>query len=224
MKDITTSFAAQSTQSTQSTKSTQSTQSMPSSSLSGYLEIILGPMWSGKTSALLKIYRQYSFCKSRICVINYEADTRYSKTMLSTHDKEMIPCILGVSMEEIMKTHKDEIENSDVILINEGQFFSDIVPFTIKMVEEEKKKVYICGLDGDFKRDKIGNLLDLIPVCDVMTKLHALCSHCKDGMLAPFTFRSTSDTEQVLIGNDIYMPLCRSCYNSQTKHKMEGRE
>ena len=202
------------------TTSTQPTMS----SLAGYLEIILGPMWSGKTSALLKIYRQYSFCKSKICVINYEADTRYSRTMLSTHDKEMIPCILGVSMEEIMKNHKDEIENSDVILINEGQFFSDIVPFTIKMVEEERKKVYICGLDGDFKRDKIGNLLDLIPMCDKMTKLHALCSMCKDGTLAPFTFRSTCETEQVLIGNDIYMPLCRSCYNAQTKRKMEGRE
>jgi thymidine kinase len=194
------------------------------SSQAGYLEIILGPMWSGKTSALLKIYRQYSFCKSKICVINYEADTRYSKTMLSTHDKEMIPCILGVSMEEIMKNHKDEIENSDVILINEGQFFSDIVPFTIKMVEEERKKVYICGLDGDFKRDKIGNLLDLIPMCDKMIKLHALCSMCKNGTLAPFTFRSTCETEQVVIGNDIYMPLCRSCYNAQTKRKMEGRE
>ena len=151
---------------------------MPSQSktskTAGYLEIILGPMWSGKTSALLKIYRQYSFCKSQICVINYEADVRYSGTMLSTHDKEMIPCILWFSMEEIMKTHKDEIENSDVVLINEGQFFSDIVPFAIKMVEEEGKKVYICGLDGDFKRDKIGNLLDLIPMCDKITKLHAL--------------------------------------------------
>jgi thymidine kinase len=194
------------------------------SKTAGYLEIILGPMWSGKTSALLKIYRQYSFCKSRICVINYEADVRYSETMLSTHDKEMIPCILGFSMEEIMKIHKDEIENSDVILINEGQFFRDIVPFTIKMVEEERKKVYICGLDGDFKRDKIGNLLDLIPMCDKMTKLHALCSMCKDGTLAPFTLRSTCDTEQVLIGNDIYMPLCRSCYNAQTKRKIEGHE
>lgn len=190
----------------------------------GYLEIIVGPMWSGKTSALLKIYRQYSFCKSRVCVINYKADDRYSETMLSTHDKEMIPCIMGFSMEEIMKTHKSEIENSDVILINEGQFFSDIVPFTINMVEEKGKKVYICGLDGDFQRNKIGNLLELIPMCDKMTKLHSLCSICKDGTLAPFTFRSTCDTEQVLIGNDIYIPLCRNCYNVQTQRKMERRE
>jgi len=190
----------------------------------GYLEIILGPMWSGKTSALLKIYRQYSFCKSRVCVINYKADDRYSETMLSTHDKEMIPCVMGFSMEEIMKTHRSEIENSDVILVNEGQFFSDIVTFTVNMVEEEGKKVYICGLDGDFQRNKIGNLLDLIPMCDKMSKLHSLCSMCKNGTLAPFTFRSTCETEQVLIGNDIYMPLCRSCYNAQTKRKMEGCE
>ena len=211
MKDTTTS--------TQPSTQPTSTQPTMSSSQAGYLEIILGPMWSGKTSALLKIYRQYSFCKSKICVINYEADIRYSRTMLSTHDKEMIPCILGVSMEEIMKNHKDEIETSNVILINEGQFFSDIVPFTIKMVEEERKKVYICGLDGDFKRDKIGNLLDLIPMCDKMTKLHALCSMCKDGTLAPFTFRSTCETEQVLIGNDIYVPLCRKCYQNETAKK-----
>ena len=190
----------------------------------GYLEIILGPMWSGKTSALLKIHRQYSFCKSRVCVINYKADSRYSETMMSTHDKEMIPCIMGFSMEEIMKIHEDEIESSEVILINEGQFFNDIVPFTTKMVEEKGKKVYICGLDGDFQRNKIGNLLELIPMCDKMTKLHSLCSICKNGTLAPFTFRSTCDTEQVLIGNDMYMPLCRSCYHVQTKRKMEERE
>jgi thymidine kinase len=130
---------------------------------------------------------------------------------------------MGFSIEEIMKTHRSDIENSDVVLINEGQFFSDIVPFTINMVEEEGKKVYICGLDGDFQRNKIGNLLELIPMCDKMTKLHSLCSMCKNGKLAPFTFRSTCDTEQVLIGNDIYMPLCRSCYNVQTKRKIEGQ-
>jgi len=206
------------------TTTTTTTTSIATARKGGYLEIILGPMWSGKTSALLKIYRQYSFCKSRVCVINYKADDRYSETMLSTHDKEMIPCIMGFLMEEIMKTHRSEIENSDVILINEGQFFSDIVPFAINMVEEEGKKVYICGLDGDFKRDKIGNLLELIPMCDKMTKLHSLCSMCKNGTLAPFTFRSTCETEQVVIGNDIYMPLCRSCYNAQTKRKMEGCE
>lgn len=188
----------------------------------GYLELILGPMWSGKTSMLLNYYRQFCFCKLNVCVINFKADDRYSETMLSTHDKQMIPCIMGFSMEEILKVHENaaKINESDVILINEGQFFHDIVEFTTRMVEEQHKKVYICGLDGDFKREKIGKLLDLVPICDKVTKLRALCGKCKDGTHAPFSFRNTNSTEQVLIGaDDIYIPLCRMCYQTENAKK-----
>lgn len=191
-------------------------------SKSGYLELIIGPMWSGKTSMLLTYYRQFCFCKLKVCVINYKADDRYSETMLSTHDKQMIPCIMGLSMEEIMKDYENakQINECDVILVNEGQFFNDIVDFTTEMVEEQHKKVYICGLDGDFKREKIGNLLDLIPLSDKVTKLRALCGKCKDGTPAPFSFRNTNSTEQVLIGaDDIYVPLCRRCYQTENTKK-----
>jgi len=193
-----------------------------SSSHSGYLELILGPMWSGKTSMLLTYYRQFCFCKLKVCVINFKADDRYSETMLSTHDKQMIPCIMGFSMEEIMKNpeNANNINECDVILINEGQFFHDIVQFTTRMVEELHKKVYICGLDGDFRREKIGKLLDLIPISDKVTKLRALCGKCKDGTPAPFSFRNSSSTEQVLIGaDDIYVPLCRKCYQTENSKK-----
>ena len=192
------------------------------SSHSGYLELILGPMWSGKTSMLLTYYRQFCFCKLKVCVINFKADDRYSETMLSTHDKQMIPCIMGFSMEEIMKNpeNANNINECDVILINEGQFFHDIVHFTTRMVEELHKKVYICGLDGDFRREKIGKLLDLIPISDKVTKLRALCGKCKDGTPAPFSFRNSSSTEQVLIGaDDIYVPLCRKCYQTENSKK-----
>jgi thymidine kinase len=193
-----------------------------SSSHSGYLELILGPMWSGKTSMLLTYYRQFCFCKLKVCVINFKADDRYSETMLSTHDKQMIPCIMGFSMEEIMKNpeNANKINECDVILINEGQFFHDIVQFTTRMVEELHKKVYICGLDGDFRREKIGKLIDLIPISDKVTKLRALCGKCKDGTPAPFSFRNSSSTEQVLIGSDdIYVPLCRKCYHIENLKK-----
>ncbi len=189
---------------------------------SGYLELIFGPMWSGKTSLLLTYYRQFCFCKSKVCVINFKADDRYSETMLSTHDKQMIPCIMGFSMEEIMQIpeNADNINECDVILINEGQFFHDIVDFTRRMVEERRKKVYICGLDGDFRREKIGKLLDLVPICDKVTKLRALCGKCKDGTPAPFSFRNSSSTEQVVIGaDDIYIPLCRKCYQTENSKK-----
>jgi len=190
----------------------------------GYFELILGPMWSGKTSKLLNYYRQFSFCKLSVCVINFKADDRYSETMLSTHDKQMIPCIMGFSMEEIMQVEENakQINESDVILVNEGQFFSDIVEFTTEMVEERHKKLYICGLDGDFKREKIGKLIDLVPLCDKVTKLRALCGRCKDGTRAPFSFRNTSSTEQVLIGaDDIYVPLCRKCYQIGVEKKQQ---
>ena len=189
---------------------------------SGYLEIIFGPMWSGKTSLLLTYYRQFCFCKSKVCVINFKADDRYSETMLSTHDKQMIPCIMGFSMEEIMRIpeNAEKINECDVILVNEGQFFSDIVDFTRRMVEEQHKKIYICGLDGDFRREKIGNLLDLVPMSDKVTKLRALCGKCKDGTPAPFSFRKSSSTEQVVIGSDdIYIPLCRKCYQVEHSKK-----
>jgi len=188
----------------------------------GYLELILGPMWSGKTSMLLTYYRQFCFCKLSVCVVNFKADDRYSETMLSTHDKQMIPCIMGFSMEEIMKVEESakKINECDVILINEGQFFHDIVEFTTEMVEKRHKKVYICGLDGDFKREKIGKLLDLVPICDKFTKLRALCGQCKDGTPAPFSFRKSSSNEQVVIGSDdIYIPLCRKCYQCENSKK-----
>ena len=144
----------------------------------GYLELIIGPMYSGKTSKLLELYKQFTFCGIKTMVINYDEDTRYSDTQLSTHDKVMIPCkqanILG---RDIL--YNKEFEEAKVILINEGQFFEDIVEWTTKAVEKYNKSVYICGLDGDFNREKFGTWLNLIPLCDKVTKLNSYCSLCK---------------------------------------------
>ena len=180
----------------------------------GYLELILGPMWSGKTSMLLTYYRQFCFCKLKVCVVNFKADDRYSETMLSTHDKQMIPCIMVFSMEEIMQVEENakQINECDVILVNEGQFFRDIVEFTTEMVEEHHKKVYICGLDGDYERKSFnGDWLNLIPYCDKVKKLHSYCSNCKNKP-AIFSHRLINETAQKVIGADCYVPLCRKCY------------
>jgi thymidine kinase len=140
----------------------------------GYLEIIIGPMFSGKTSKLLDLYKQYKFCNLKVAVINHSEDTRYDNTLLSSHDKVMIPCIQTTKLNYL--TDNDEIYDSDVILINEGQFFQGLFETVLMMVEGENKVVYICGLDGDFKREKFGDLLDLIPYCDRVEKLSSLCS------------------------------------------------
>jgi len=78
-----------------------------------------------------------------------------------------------------------------------------------------KKKVYVCGLDGDFERKKFGSILDLIPLCDKVTKLTSLCSLCKDGTLGIFSMRLTCDKEQTLVGSDNYIPVCRMCYEKK---------
>jgi thymidine kinase len=196
----------------------------------GYLEIIVGSMFSGKSSKLIEIYNQYKFCKICVAVINHSSDNRYDDELLSTHDLVKIPCIktdalfdiwsedFGIDLEkdiQLVSRYKDKIKISvsEVILINEAQFFPDLERFVIKMLEYGKK-VYLCGLDGDFKRQKFGQILDLIPLCDKITKLTSLCSICRNGTPGIFTKRITNEETQIVVGVDNYIPVCRMCYES----------
>ena len=181
-----------------------------SSKSAGYLELIIGPMYSGKTSKLLEIYKQCKFCNIGVSIINHSIDNRYHDTMVSSHDKIMAPCLQAKNLNDIWN---DELKNSDVILINEGQFFPDLYEMVVEMLAS-KKKIYICGLDGDFERKKFGTILDLIPLCDKVTKLTSLCSQCKDGTPGIFSMRLTSETEQTVVGSDNYIPVCRKCYEN----------
>lgn len=178
----------------------------------GYLELILGPMFSGKTSTLKKIYDQCVYCDIPVMVINYSADKRYSsEDVMSTHDKIMIPCIMANTIAEILDNYDELLSNTEVVLINEGQFFQDI-EYVISLVEDKYKRVYVCGLDGDFQKNKIGSLFELIPYCDNICKLKSLCSECRDGTPGLFSYRITNEVDQVVIGVDNYKPLCRECY------------
>jgi thymidine kinase len=190
----------------------------------GYLELFIGPMFSGKTSKLLEIYKQSMFCNIPIIVINHSADVRYHNTHLSTHDKTMIPCVQTTELlkiwdygsidepieEKLYDTHI-QFRESKVVLINEGQFFPDLVPCVEELLKEGKH-VYVCGLDGDFERKKFGTILDLIPLCDKVSKMTSLCSRCRDGTAGIFSLRITEEKTQFLIGSNNYIPVCRKCY------------
>jgi thymidine kinase len=178
----------------------------------GYLEIFIGPMFSGKTSKIIELYKQYSFCNIPLAVINHSIDTRYDDTMLSTHDKIMIPCIQTITLSSIV----NNMDNVDVILINEGQFFDDLYDFVVDMLKFNKK-IYVSGLDGDFERKKFGQILDLIPLCDKVTKMTSLCGLCKDGTSGVFSMRLTNEKEQTLIGSTNYIPVCRYCYEENVQ-------
>lgn len=185
----------------------------PNTKKNGYLQLILGPMYSGKTSALLELKKQYSYSKMSCCVINYAEDKRYHETKLSTHDKNMIECFNTVDISNFLSD--DIINNHQVFLINEGQFFKDLKKCVIDLVEKYDKIVHICGLDGDFKRDAFGEILELIPLCDDIIKKKSICAICEDGTSALFSKRLVNSSEIKLIGNDIYKPVCRKCYISK---------
>lgn len=172
----------------------------------GYLELIVGPMFSGKTSRLVEIYKQCLFCNMSVIAINHSIDTRYDDFLLATHDKVKIPCIQTDTLMSL-----DNINQYDVILINEGQFFTDLEAFVTNKLNDNKQ-IYVCGLDGDFKRHKFGHILDLIPLCDKITKLSSLCGICKNGTPAIFSKRLSNDEEQTIVGVDNYVPVCRKCF------------
>lgn len=176
----------------------------------GYLQLILGPMYSGKTTTLLELKKQYTYSKMPCCVINYSEDKRYHESLLSTHDKQMIECYNTLSLDNFLTD--DIINQYDVFLINEGQFFKNLKTSVINLVEKHKKIVHVCGLDGDFKRDAFGEILDLVPLCDDIVKKKSICSICENGTMALFSKRLVNSKEIKLIGNDIYKPVCRKCY------------
>lgn len=208
-----------------------------------YFEIVVGPMFSGKTTRLIETYKKCQICNIPVVVINHSLDVRYSDNMLSSHDKNMIACWNVTSLDDVCnmtKIHNDymicdkheecnELHNcklitdkysidlyesickAKVILINEAQFFTNLKP-NIGQLLRLNKHIYIYGLDGDFKRNKFGEILDLIPLCDKIVKLHALCLICKNGTPGIFSLRLSQEIDQVLIGFDNYIPVCRNCY------------
>jgi thymidine kinase len=173
----------------------------------GYLKIIVGPMFSGKTTNLINTYN--NIIKKDAIVINHISDDRYTKNNeLVSHDGEKIPCYNFKNLREIYDI-EHEITKWKYVLINESQFFDDLIQMVTIFVEKYKMHVYVSGLDGDFKKNKFGHITDLIPICDDIIKLKA---KCKCGNHAPFSMRITNEGSQVLIGNDNYRSTCRNCH------------
>jgi len=167
------------------------------------LNLIIGPMFSGKTTELLRIAKRLQSINLKVLLLNYYEDTRYSNSEMSTHDKDGLPCTFIKHFDNL------NYDEYDVICINEAQFFSKLVPFC-KKVLSKNKTLYVSGLDGDYKQEKFGEILDLVPLCDTITKLNAFCKICKDGTAAHFTKRLVTNKTQKLIGTDEYIPVCRT--------------
>lgn len=172
----------------------------------GFLELTLGPMFSGKTSHLITLYKQYILSGMKVCVVNYSEDTRYGDCDLVAHDGQKIKCIWELELKNVGMEY-------DVYLVNEAQFFGDLVEIVKEWVDVQHKIVHCSGLDGDFKRRPFGRILELIPLADIVNKTTAICMGCHNGTQAIFTKRIIASNDiKVIGGSEAYMPVCRKCY------------
>ena len=176
-----------------------------------YLKVIIGPMWSGKSTEVINIYKHNCIAQISTLVINYEEDKRYHDQKLSTHDKTMIPCKRFNQLVDLLN-YKD-LHKFKCIVIDEAQFFEDLQE-TVEILLSMNKFVYVCGLDGDFQMKKFGYVLDIIPIADEVIKKQALCAICRNGKKASFTKRLSNESSQKLIGTNDYIPVCRECHKS----------
>ena len=168
------------------------------------LHLIIGCMFSGKTTELLRIAKRLQSIGQDVLLINYAEDTRYSFNEVMTHDL----CSCNIVSHFTTDLSSVDYSNYSVICINEAQFFTDLKEYCLGALGNSKK-VCVSGLDGDFKQEPFGEILNLIPICNTINRLHAFCKVCKNGTPAYFTKRTTESKEQKLIGTDEYIPVCR---------------
>lgn len=179
------------------------------------IDLVLGNMFSGKSSEILKRLIVYHDLGLKVLYINSILDNR-SETTFSTHNK-----IIGTIPFDSVKVEKliySNIDPYDVIAIDEASFFPDLLQCVLNWVEKHRKILIVGGLNGSYKREPFGQILDLVPYADTITKLSSFCSLCKDKNRtikpAPFTLRTVSNTtDNILVGGkDTYLPVCRDCY------------
>ena len=174
------------------------------------ITLIIGCMFSGKSTELIKKYNEYNEHNDKnILLINHTNDTRYGKNVISSHNKKQLKCFSCLELKEA-RSH-ESYKTSNMIMIDEAQFFPDLFDFVIKASETDNKDIIIAGLDGDYKREPFGDILRLIPLSDDIIKLKATCKFCNN--TAIFTKRIINNNKQFLIGGtESYVPVCRTHY------------
>lgn len=174
------------------------------------LEIVLGPMFSGKSSYAISHIRRIKAINKGVIAIKPSIDNRYTHDeVLITHDREQIPCIMW-DVSAVLEPTRHMFQ-TDYIVIEEAQFFRGLQNFVKYMLVAKNKHIVLVGLDGDANQNSFGEILECIPYASKVTKLTSLCSICRDGTLAPFTkkIRDTSSNSQIDVGgSEKYVAVC----------------
>lgn len=176
----------------------------------GEIQLIMGPMFAGKSTELIRRVRRYQVAKRRVVVLKPRMDDRYEGAGVVTHDKLTFPGLMPNTLSEV----REQLSGYDVIGIDEGQFFPDVVEVS-EALARAGKIIIVAALDGTYLRRPFKNISELVSVADTVEKLLAVCHCCSNA--APFSARLGVETEDVVIGGvGKYVALCRNCWE---RHK-----
>jgi len=178
----------------------------------GWIEVVAGSMFSGKTEELIRRLRRAQYARQRLEIFKPAIDIRYSKEEVVSHNESAIHSTPVSSASNILML----VQDVDVVGIDEAQFFDDgLVDVCIELANRGIR-VIVAGLDMDFKGRPFGPMPALFAVAEEVTKVHAICLRCGD--LAQYSYRTVAGEEKVLLGEtDSYEPLCRTCFIKATK-------
>ena len=175
---------------------------------SGWIEVICGSMFSGKTEELLRRLKRAKFANQKVEIYKPRVDTRYDNIKVVSHDENFILATPIDHSDKILKTGADVT----VVGIDEAQFFDQDLIQNVQQLALSGKRVIVAGLDMDFRGLPFGPIPGLLAVAEYITKVHAICSHC--GNLATLSYRLSSEDSTVVLGEkNKYEPRCRACYN-----------
>lgn len=179
----------------------------------GWIEVITGSMFSGKTEELIRRLRRATIAKQKVVIFKPLVDNRYSTEHVVSHDMKSIPSTPVNSPADILAL----VNDVDVVAIDEAQFFDITLTDVCTALANQGIRVIVAGLDIDYKGMPFGAIPSLMAVAEFVTKLHAICARC--GNLAHYSYRISENPQLVVLGSqDYYEPLCRNCYNKVLKH------
>lgn len=178
----------------------------------GWIEVITGCMFSGKTEELIRRLRRAKIAKQKVVIFKPIIDTRYSHNSIVSHSEQSLPSILINDASEIL----DLIEDAQVVGIDEAQFFSNNLVNVCNQLADEGKRVLVAGLDMDYRGIPFEPMPQLLSVAEYITKSLAICMVC--GNPADRTQRKTALSERVIVGAaDLYEARCRKCHYIPTE-------
>jgi thymidine kinase len=177
-----------------------------SSEKRGWIEVVCGSMFSGKTEELIRRLKRAQIANMKVEVYKPTTDTRYDKTKVVSHDANTIASTPVDKAIDILML----AENADVIGIDEAQFFDEEVISVCETLVSQGKRVIVAGLDMDYLGKPFGPMPQLLSIADFITKLHAICVQC--GHLANVSYRTSAEEGTVVLGEkNNYEPRCRIC-------------